>query len=127
MPFSLFSRRIGRSGTKAGEKMPMVMILRNQNRITSVRMFFPAVRHQYHCADFSRTSPEFREQLAAHVNVLLPLVVLHARRMRNRTPVEHRVHFSEFLFERRYLVIESNANRARCFGIEMHLLRRAQA
>src|SRR4029077_2836558 len=111
MPFSLFSRRIRRSGAKAGEKMPMVMILGNQNRITRVRMFVPAVWHQYHCANFSRASPEFREQLAAHVNVLLPLVVLHARRMRNRTPVEHRVHLGEFLFERWNLMIEGNANR----------------
>src|ERR1700751_1382588 len=112
MPFSLFSRRIGRRGAKAGEKMPMVMILRNQNRITRIRMFVPAVRHQYHCADFSRTSPEFREQLAAHVDVLLPLVVLHACRMRNRTPVEHRVHFGEFFFERWNLLLESNPDRA---------------
>src|SRR5580692_7037434 len=100
MPFSFVSRRIGRRGAKAGEKMPMVMILRNQDRVTRLRMFVPAVWHQYHRANFSRASPEFREQLAAHVNVLLPLVVLYARRMRDGAPVEHRVHFGQFFFER---------------------------
>ena len=104
----------------------MVVILGNQNRVARIRMFVPAVRHQYHRADFSRTSPEFREQLAAHVDVFFPLVVLHARRMCDRAPVEHRVHFGQFFFERRNLVVERNANRAGCFGIEMQLLRRAQ-
>ncbi len=90
-----------------------------------VRMLVKSIGHENHGAQFRGASPEFRQQIAVHVNVLNPLVVDDGMVVVRAAPADDRVDIFQFVFKRWNFLIQRDADRLRRFRIDMHLHRLA--
>ena len=90
----------------------MVVVLCDENGVVRVGMLVPAVGQEHDCTDVRRSAPELGEQLTAHANMFLPLIVFAGSRLGDRTPVEDRVNVREVCIERRDFMVKADLNGA---------------